>query len=497
MSDRIIASRRFTMADQELFARLSGDVNPMHLDALAARKTQAGAPVAHGMHAFLWTLERLAEAGVPMSSLAVAKVQFNKFIYLDRPVTVKLLRQEVGIVKAELVVDRLPVMSQSLRFGDRQTADQPAFSQDMPDVTPDGRVPDAPSFETMATLAGWLRWSVPPAEFRQLFPRIGAQLGDERVAALAHLSTLVGMICPGFHSIFSGFSIGLVESATARPGIGFKAIRTDDRFRLVVMTVAGPGLVGEVSTFARSEPVAAPSMTSISSFVAPDEFAGRTALIVGGSRGLGAITAKLLAAGGGRVIITYVNGRDDAHALVDEIATARGDTQACRAIPFDAGKAADAQLDSLPSEITHLYYFATPKIFRQNAEPFSPSLFGEFADIYARGFYDTCRSLLSRKQSGKLFALYPSTIAITDRPKGLTEYVMAKAAGELLCDDLKRHHANLSILAPRLPRVRTDQTATVPPIDSADPLRLMLPLVRAQSLRSTEAGLQPRAARGF
>ena len=59
---RQVATRRFGMADQLSFAALSGDYNPMHVDALAARRTQAGAPVVHGMHAVLWALDALAGA---------------------------------------------------------------------------------------------------------------------------------------------------------------------------------------------------------------------------------------------------------------------------------------------------------------------------------------------------------------------------------------------------------------------------------------------------
>ena len=43
--------------------------------------------------------------------------------------------------------------------------------------------------------------------------------------------------------------------------------------------------------------------------VRPGIFAGQTALIVGGSRGLGEVTAKLIAAGGGTPIITYQAGK--------------------------------------------------------------------------------------------------------------------------------------------------------------------------------------------
>jgi acyl dehydratase len=50
MNARRISSRIFDADDQQAFAALSGDVNPMHMDALQARRAQAGARVVHGMH---------------------------------------------------------------------------------------------------------------------------------------------------------------------------------------------------------------------------------------------------------------------------------------------------------------------------------------------------------------------------------------------------------------------------------------------------------------
>jgi acyl dehydratase len=47
----------FTDRDQTFFAALSGDWNPMHMDPVAARRTQAGLPAVHGIHGLLWALE--------------------------------------------------------------------------------------------------------------------------------------------------------------------------------------------------------------------------------------------------------------------------------------------------------------------------------------------------------------------------------------------------------------------------------------------------------
>ena len=80
------AERRFLDADQHWFAALSGDTNPMHMDALAARRTQAGAPVVHGVHAVLWVLDQVARTR-DLRGLANVAVSMNRFTYLDQPVT--------------------------------------------------------------------------------------------------------------------------------------------------------------------------------------------------------------------------------------------------------------------------------------------------------------------------------------------------------------------------------------------------------------------------
>jgi len=80
MSNATLASKTFDSSDQVFFARLSGDFNPIHMDPLAARRTQAGAAVVHGMHAVLWSLDRLAESGAVKGGIAGLKVQFAQFI---------------------------------------------------------------------------------------------------------------------------------------------------------------------------------------------------------------------------------------------------------------------------------------------------------------------------------------------------------------------------------------------------------------------------------
>jgi hypothetical protein len=93
---------------------------------------------------------------------------------------------------------------------------------------------------------------------------------------------------------------------------------SDDRFRLLRMSISGPGVTGEIEAFARGVPSTQPTIHDIAQFVRPGEFTGSTLLVIGASRGLGELAAKIVAAGGGKVIGTYASGREEAERIAHE-----------------------------------------------------------------------------------------------------------------------------------------------------------------------------------
>jgi NAD(P)-dependent dehydrogenase (short-subunit alcohol dehydrogenase family) len=467
-----LAQRTFSRTDQMQFASASGDRNPMHVDPLRARRTQAGAPVVHGIHMLLWSLDALAAARTDLPPLRSLRAQFNKFVYVDEPVEVVLTQQGETGARLSLSVDGTARSKLTVTFGN-PTETYPDWSAEPLHPVPLLSEPLSLTLEEMSSQSGSLALQLTPADASELFPSATRWLGARRIAALAASTYLVGMICPGLHSIYSELAISTCVDSGDGDVLAFRVTDIDPRFRTIEQEIAGGGLIGTVSGFARMPPVEQATMESLAGVVAPDEFAGSVALIVGGSRGLGELTAKLIAAGGGRVIVTWLAGKEDAERVSRDICAAGGQ---CEPLAYDARKPAAEQLSALEQKPTHAYYFATPVIFRPQAEIFSADRLRDFLTVYVDGFWQLAQSLRLYQPAISLF--YPSSVFVADRPSSMTEYSMAKAAAEVLCADMNQALAPLKVTVSRLPRLPTDQTASVTPADTADPVATLLPIVR-------------------
>jgi len=239
-------------------------------------------------------------------------------------------------------------------------------------------------------------------------------------------------------------------------------------------------LQGRLKAFMRPPPQPQPSLQELSKYVSGDEFKETRSLIIGGSRGLGEVTAKVLAAGGGAVLITYASGLDDAQAISAEIN--RSTASLCQIQKLDLTNDSFDSLDLDWNTLNAIYFFATPKIFRKKAGVFDPALFQEFYEFYVKKFYELCVFLEKTITSGKVQVYFPSSVAVVDRPKGMAEYAMAKAAAEILVQEINKEFRKVAVVCTQLPRMSTDQTATILKVAAASNVEILLPLMRSMKV---------------
>jgi NAD(P)-dependent dehydrogenase (short-subunit alcohol dehydrogenase family) len=471
METEVLGRKLFLADDQIRFAKLSGDWNPMHMDPVAARRTQAGAPVVHGIHTALRGLDYLAQ-GRDLPPVTRLKASFGKMVYVGDEVEYRLGALSETAATVDAFVGDVTVAKLNLAFSPPRPAGFRLDAAPSLAVRPE-RAIDL-DFEAMAGQTGRVGAPATQAEVAAAFPAAARIWPPRLILATLCSTTLVGMVCPGLHSIFSGLTLNAGEPDSTGDTLAYRVDMTDARFRMVRMQVQGDGVWGVIDCFARVPPVAQPSLEALAGLCAPDEFAGATALIVGGSRGLGELTAKLLATGGARMIVTYATGQADAAALASAIRDWGG---SCDSQPFDFRAPAAPQLANLSGKITHVYYFATPRIGRRKSGLFDAARYAEFHDCYVRSFYDLFMTLHAGAPDG-LRGFYPSSVFVEERPEGMTEYAMAKAAGEILCADLNATLRQTRITVSRLQRLPTDQTASVTPVTTDEPVRALLPLIR-------------------
>ena len=490
------AERVFSADDQIAFASLSGDSNPMHMDAQAARRTPAGAPVVHGVQSMLWALETLAQS-LPLQRLSGLDADFARFLYVGERCALAVIRRTDTECRAELRVGESRISHYVLRLGGRAAPEAPTAALPVEAAVPlvygvDQADPLPLSWEQIAVSAGRVAFFRPDDAASAAYPALSRAIGAGRVSALLSLTRLVGMVSPGLHSTFHKIAVSLVEDpAPADPVLFFHPEATDPRFSLVTLAVRAAGLAGRVRASRRSEPTRQPASAALRAMLpagmlddAPG-LGGNLALVVGGSRGLGEVTGKLLGLLGVETILTYASGEADAESVAADIRAAGGRARTMR---LDMLAELAPQLASLPRAPTSLYYFATPRIAGRAGSGYDPAAFQAFCRIYVDAFGALCTELAGR-QTATLQVLYPSTVYVDQAPRNMTEYAMAKAAGEVLAANLTRHAARLHIDCVRLPRVATDQTAGMIESEMGSPVDCMIPIVRrVETLAASGSG---------
>jgi NAD(P)-dependent dehydrogenase (short-subunit alcohol dehydrogenase family) len=483
-----VASKRFSWDDQHSFASLSGDVNPMHMDPVAARRTSAGSPAVHGIHALVWAIDQLASR-LPGRQIARIKADWSHFVrvgdtaeLLAEPGTNVRLRAQIR-VKSEIVA------AITLFFGAKSPATPWEPINHSAVLSP--TVPSDLELKSVSDQSGAVAFATPAAKAATWFPFAAGLAGAQPIAGLLALSRLVGMICPGLHSIFARLDVELVDG-TSSDVILYRVTGVDERFRYLTEAVYGGGLSGTVEAFVRNAPTEQQEILELSKAVDPAEFRGSVALIIGGSRGIGEVTAKVLAAGGADVAISYNIGRADADRVASSIRSAG---RSCEVIHYDARNTSTNQLSHLASLPTHVYYFATGPITPSRSASFDSDRFDEFCTFYVKGFAHLCACLRSDQPTVRVF--YPSSVYVSaeNRPGGLAEYAIAKAAGEALCAEINQSWPKIAIVSRRLPRILTDQTASFLQEEPSAPAdSVMLAIIREMQASTPHMESAPRLA---
>jgi 3-oxoacyl-[acyl-carrier protein] reductase len=166
---------------------------------------------------------------------------------------------------------------------------------------------------------------------------------------------------------------------------------------------------------------------------------GKTALVTGASRGIGAAIAKRLAADGAKVAITYARGADSAASVVKAIESAGGKAIAIQADATDP-KAVRAAAEKAVSSLGKLDILvnnagtAIPKKFEET----TLEEFDQVINLNIRGVFVTTQAALKQMNNGGRIISIGSCVGERMMTPGLVPYSATKGAIRMFTQGLSR-----------------------------------------------------------
>ena len=172
-----------------------------------------------------------------------------------------------------------------------------------------------------------------------------------------------------------------------------------------------------------------------------DSLAGKIAVVTGGSSGIGAVTAKMLANAGARVIITYNKGEDRAKTVRDSLA---GSGHRIVRVVLEDAATANALAEELKRDIGRVDVLVncagfTRPVAHTDLETLDEKLFDEILIANARGPYSVIRALMPLlRASGGAVVISVSSISGFTGSGSSIAYCAAKAALDTMTMSLGR-----------------------------------------------------------
>ena len=201
--------------------------------------------------------------------------------------------------------------------------------------------------------------------------------------------------------------------------------------------------------------------------------AGRTALVTGGSRGVGAATSKLLAARGANVIINYFSNKEAADKVVEQINKEAREAEGY-AIAIQADVRKQSQVEYMIGEAIQRYgridiLVNNAMIGRYFLKQFMETTWDDFTEKFIdeiKSAYEVTRAVLPdmiKQKYGRI--IYVATgSAKYPNPSGAIAFGTAKAGlvafAKYIAQEFGRKGITANIVSPGL--IETDQYAHFP-----------------------------------
>lgn len=487
------------------FAKMTGDFSPLHVDENFGQNSSHGKNLAHGMLPVFYALlsdftRKLAEASLFPETISG---RFSSPLYPDEPFYFKFETEQGESIALAGLGHNLSIVFVGIKQNSATEfyrgrislcrVDQVSVEMGNSQTITNKEESSLEFFPNGLQLDSRFADEIRKGESEDFLAKVLTQIPEEFQLGLSHpwinyaqmtttLSPLVGMRCPGSTATFQDFVIKFSKFVVLRGGIRItrKVSFISATVRTVVQTAQmfnNGGLIGsaQFSAAVAKRDFLGVSMLNLKKNHSSFDFSGKVALVSGGSRGIGATIAKLLALSGCKVIVNYRSNAEAANSVVSEINKMGG----C-AKPYKADISDENQVARLFQEILQDSDFGRIDFLVNNAvSHFAARDWRELGwsdmqgdiDVIVKGaFLLTKNAALSMSKTGGGAVVNIATIATDIPPWKQIKYVTAKSAlvglTRSFAVDLAAHNIRVNAVVPSM--VETDLTRAMSPLALAE-----------------------------
>lgn len=457
---------KFSIKKQLDFLKISGDLNEIHIP----NKRIA---VAHGINLLLQIMEILSKKkNINLSNMCLIDISFIKpiivpsnlkFICLIQNKTVecsvfssKILKARLSFLSSNNIIENL---EKKIKFKKKDN------------------IPSSNNIFKKKNKYQTNLIEVNKKLIKKEYPALLSLIGKERIISIINLSYFVGMIYPGKNSLLSSTQIQI--NNLDKNKIMFNLNKFDERINLSNILATAPGINATINTFGKNKEITQPNLKNIK-FNYKNKIANHSlqnALIIGGSRGLGELTAKILSLGKANLTLTYKKNFLKAKSIKKELHKKKAN---CKIKKIDVLN--DVELKKIKNlkNINSIYYFPTPNIINLKKKTFDKNLLNNFSNY----FYKIPKKLITmlEKRKKKTIFFYPSSVYLNNKKEhnNLREYLYAKIKGETIAKNNFRYVKFFSV---RLPPILTDQNNHFIPIKTSNGILEVIKFTNMVSLK--------------
>ena len=287
---------------QILFSKLSNDYNPIHLDSDYAYKTPYGKSIVYGILGVLKSLEY-----IPLCKntyFKFLKVEFVNYINVNTSITIRYYTNRI------LVYKNTNTLCTRIEYEFCENNNKSALLKyHINDLcTP---------IENKIPVKNYLYGlNINLRYLEENYPNVFNNLDLLQMFQIINLSTFVGMITPGLYSIFNSFELSYINNDENLYNLLFELNEFDKTYGNCFYKFSGKNIEGKLNSIYRPKRVQQIKIKDIKNNTL--RFMNEKVLVVGGSRGLGEVIAKIFYTNGANVTITYFKSYHEALSIHNE-----------------------------------------------------------------------------------------------------------------------------------------------------------------------------------